>query len=259
MPAPAPSPAGANAFSRFEHLTYADFRNLATDGSLSPYEKIGFPNSYRAGHEDAIFRDIVAKLPALKQTGRVVLDIGPGCTDLPKMLIDLCRDQGHKLLLADSAEMLAHLPDLPFVEKHACYFPECPALFDHFRGRVDVIAAYSLLHYVFVEGNLFRFLDKAMQLLAPGGALLIGDVPNVSKRKRFFATAAGAAYHRQFTGRDEDPAVEFLQVEDGKIDDGVLVGLMLRARSAGCDAFLLPQADDLPLANRREDLLVRKP
>jgi hypothetical protein len=259
MTAPAQSPAAASPYAKFEHLTYTDFRLLAADSSLSKYEKIGFPDSYRAGKEEAIFRDIVVKLPALRQPGRVILDIGPGCSDLPHMLIDLCREQGHTLLLADSAEMLAHLPQTPFIEKHACYFPDCPALFEGYRGRVDVIIAYSVLHYVFVEGNLFDFLDKGMQLLAPGGAMLIGDVPNVSKRKRFFATPAGTAYHRQFTGRDEDPAVDFLRVEDGKIDDGVLLGLLLRARAAGCDAYLLPQADDLPLANRREDLLVRKP
>jgi hypothetical protein len=124
---------------------------------------------------------------------------------------------------------------------------------------VDVIIAYSVLHYVFVEGNLFGFLDQAIHLLAPGGSLLVGDIPNVSKRKRFFATRAGAAYHRCFTGRDEDPTVDFNCVEDGKLDDGVLMGLVLRARAAGCDAYMLPQADDLPLANRREDLLIRKP
>jgi hypothetical protein len=249
----------ATPYSRFENLSYADFRQLAGDPSLSRYEKIGFPDSYRAGKEEAIFADIECKLPSLRRPGRVVLDIGPGCSGLPHMLIGLCERQEHRLVLADSAEMLDHLPDKPFIEKHACYFPDCAGLFERYSGRVDTILAYSILHYVFDEGNIFRFLDKAMQLLASGGEMLIGDVPNVSKRKRFFVTAAGAQYHRQFTGRDEDPPLEFLRVEDGKIDDAVLVGLMLRARAAGCDAYLLPQADDLPLANRREDLLVRKP
>jgi hypothetical protein len=259
MTAPSGSLPAANPHSRFEHLTYTDFRHLAADPTLSRYEKIGFPNSYRSGKEEAIFADIVVKLPGLSRPGRVILDIGPGCSDLPHMVIGTCRDCGHTLLLADSAEMLAHLPDEPFIEKHACYFPDCPGLFDRYRGRIDVIIAYSVLHYIFVEGNVFTFLDKALQLLAPGGEMLIGDIPNVSKRKRFFATPAGTAFHRQFTGRDEDPTVEHLQVEDGKIDDGVLLGLILRARAAGCDAYLLPQPDELPLANRREDLLVRKP
>jgi hypothetical protein len=259
MTASSGSPAAANPYSRFEHLTYTDFRQLAADPTLSRYEKIGFPNSYRAGKEEAIFADIEAKLPSLHRLEQVVLDIGPGCSDLPHMLIRLCERQKHTLILADSAEMLGHLPDGPLIDKHACYFPDCPAMFERYAGRVDTILAYSVLHYVFDEGNIFRFLDRAMQLLAPGGEMLIGDIPNVSKRKRFFASAAGAAFHRQFTGRDEDPPVDFLNVEDGKIDDAVVTGLMLRARAAGCDAYLVPQGSNLPLANRREDLLIHKP
>jgi hypothetical protein len=89
--------------------------------------------------------------------------------------------------------------------------------------------------------------------------MLIGDIPNVSKRRRFFSSPAGREYHRRFTGSDEPPEVTFNAVEPEKIDDAVLLGLVARARAAGCDAYLVPQADELPMANRREDLLVVRP
>src|ERR1700738_1663277 len=92
-------------------LTYADFARLAADGRLSKYEKIGFPDSYRSGYEAAIFADIRTKLPRLGARGLTVLEIGPGCSDLPLMLIELCAAQGHQLHLVDSGEMLALLPD----------------------------------------------------------------------------------------------------------------------------------------------------
>jgi hypothetical protein len=38
-----------------------------------------------------------------------------------------------------------------------------------------------------------------------------------------------------------------------------LLGLVMRARAEGFDAYLLPQRPDLPFANRREDLLCRRP
>ena len=41
---------------------FEDFKQLASDASLSKYEKIGFPDSYRAGKEEAIFTDIISKL-----------------------------------------------------------------------------------------------------------------------------------------------------------------------------------------------------
>ena len=245
---------------RFAELTFDDFRRLASDPALSPYEKIGFPDEYRAGFENAIFDDIVAKLPIL-EGGRpgVVLDIGPGCSELPALLRDRCEARGHTLLLVDSEEMLAHHPDAPNVVKFSGRFPDCHDLLDEFEGRVDAILAYSVLHYVFPKASVHAFLDEAMKLLAHGGHMLIGDIPNVSKRRRFFASPAGRQFHREFTGSDEPPEVTFNAVEPEKIDDAVLLGLVARARAAGCEAYLAPQAEGLPMANRREDLLVYRP
>lgn len=244
---------------RFADLTFEDFRRMATNDSLSKYEKIGFPDSYREGAEAAIFEDILAKLPVLNDDRRTVLDIGPGCSDLPRMLDDLCRRREHQLLLVDSKEMLNHLPDRAGVRKYAARFPDCPGLLAEFPARVDAILAYSVLHYVFPDRSVFSFLDRAIELLAPGGSMLIGDIPNISKRRRFFSSAAGKQFHREFTGRDEDPVVEFNVVQPNHIDDAVVLGLLDRARGAGCDAYVIPQRSDLPLANRREDIVVHKP
>ena len=62
---------------------------------------------------------------------------------------------------------------------------------DLFHRAVDVILSYSVLHYVFVQQPLYEFLDTSLGLLADGGQMLLGDIPNVSKRKRFFSSAAG--------------------------------------------------------------------
>jgi hypothetical protein len=170
-----------------------------------------------------------------------------------------CEENGHTLLLVDSDEMLAHHPDGERLRKFSGRFPECPELLEDYAGRVDAIIAYSVLHYVFPSASVHAFLDAALGLLAHGGHMLIGDVPNVSKRRRFFSSPAGRDFHRRFTGSDEPPEVTFNEPEPGKIDDAVLIGLMSRARAAGYDAYLIPQADALPMANRREDLLVVRP
>jgi hypothetical protein len=247
-----------NDYRRFADLTFDDFAALAAADGLSRYERIGFPDSYRSGHESNIYRDIRSKLTNLDDRGRRVLDIGPGCSDLPLMLFDTSRDQGHELLLCDSAEMLARLPDAPFVTKFAGRFPQAGDL-SEFAGRVDVILVYSVLHYVFVDASVFDFLDACLALLAPGGQLLLGDIPNVSKRKRFFASEAGVRCHRAFTGTDELPGVAFNTLERTKIDDAAVLALVSRARAAGFDAYVVPQAADLPMANRREDVLVTRP
>lgn len=245
---------------RFENLTYEHFRRMAGDQSLSRYEKIGFPNSYRQGKEAAIWSDILAKLPALSDSNKVVLDVGPGCSELPSMLIDLCRDNGHTLLLVDSPEMLAHLPAHEFLRKYPGFYPECPDLIAEYRGRVDVMLCYSVFHYIFAEADVGSFLDVSLSLLSDGGQLLIGDIPNESKRDRFFGSPAGIAFHRAFTGQpDSIPKPRSKGMKAGLIDDSVVMGIVHRARSASFDAYILPQGADLPMANRREDILIRKP
>jgi hypothetical protein len=240
-------------------LDYAGFAKLAGDERLSKYERIGFPDSYRQGFEEKIFADICAKLPRLRERGLNVLDIGPGCSDLPGMLIETCRRQGHRLYVIDSPQMLAQLPDGPFIEKRPGLFPTCRNAVADLQGRIDVMLCYSVLHYVFVDANVFDFIDVSLDLLAGGAEFLIGDIPNVSKRRRFFATERGIAFHREFTGSDTLPDLQLGAPMRGLIDDAVVLGLLSRARAGGADAYVMPQDAALPMSNRREDILIRKP
>jgi 2-polyprenyl-3-methyl-5-hydroxy-6-metoxy-1,4-benzoquinol methylase len=246
--------------NRFAKLSYDDFKALATEEDLSPNERVGFPDSYREGRQDAMLQDIRSKLPNLDTPGRQVVDIGCGCGDLVFGLISLCKEMGHFHYLVDSDEVLARLPDDPHIRKVSGRFPQesAESLLD-LAGKADVVIAYSVVHHVVLEANPFDFLDKALNLLAPGGQLLVADIPNQSMRRRFFSSDAGRAFHRSFTATDTEPEVVFNALELEKIDDSVLIGLMLRARAAGFDAYILPQRPDLPFANRREDLLCRRP
>lgn len=250
---------GSEDLQRFAKLGFEDFRRLARDASLSAHEKIGFPDSYRDGHEEAILGDIFAKLPALARRGVCVLDIGPGCAGLPCMLIEHATHMGQTLHLVDSAEMLDQLPDGPGIRKTAAFYPDCGPLIEELQGRVDAVIVYSVLQYVVVDTSVVRFLDTTLSLLAPRGALLLADIPNVSARKRFFASETGKQFHRQFTGRDEDPEVRHFMIEDGAIDDSLVFAILQRARAAGFHSYVVPQPDHLPLANRREDILIIRP
>ena len=245
--------------NRIEHVGFDDFRRLAQDESLSKYERIGFPDSYRQGYEAVIFEDICTKLTNLKKAGQQVVDIGPGCSDLPKMLIDQCAANGHALTLIDSQEMLDLLESAPFIAKVPAMYPQCPDWLAGNAGKVDAILCYSVLQYVLVDVGFFRFLDVSLSLLAPGGQMLIGDIPNISKRKRFFSSETGVRFHKDYMKTDEAPVVEFNQIEHDQIDDCVVMSIIQRARLQGFDAYLLPQDQALPMANRREDILIIRP
>jgi len=47
-------------------------------------------------------------------------------------------------------------------------------------------------------------------------------------------------------------------LEPAQIDDGVILGLIARMRAAGLHAFVLPQGPGLPMATRREDILIMR-
>jgi SAM-dependent methyltransferase len=248
-----------NNYKRFSKLGFDDFRIMASDESLSKYEKIGFPDEYRKGKEHLIFADIRKKLPRLDQASKTILDIGPGCSDLAHYLIANSESLSQELIFVDSEEMLRLLPDSTVLRKEAAYYPNCPDLLDELAGRVDAIICYSVFHYIFEESNTWDFLDRSLALLAPGGRFLIGDIPNVSKRKRFFASETGIKHHKAFMQTDEAPVIEFNRIEPDTIDDAVVMALIMRARLAGFDAYLVPQSEDLPMANRREDILIVRP
>jgi hypothetical protein len=240
-------------------LTFEGFRALAQNPHLTANERIGFPEAYRSGFEEAILNDIAAKLPILLGNRATIVDIGPGCSVLPHRLIDLCRAHNHRLVLVDSEEMLRQLPDVADVTvKIAGAFPAVQDAIRDVVGRADAILCYSVFHYVFAEGNPFAFLDSVVDLLADGGRALIGDIPNIAKRRRFFASETGRRFHKAFTQTDTEPDIRYNAPSPGKIDDAVLSGLIQRAQAAGADAYLVPQAADLPMANRREDLLIMK-
>ena len=247
--------------SIFDDLNYDSFRELAKNSDLSKYEKIGFPDGYRSNFEEKILADISTKLPALLSEKSVILDIGCGCSDLPQLLMKQATSLSQELILVDSKEMLDLLPSVENsnTTKVSAKFPNCDNLLLNLSERVNAILVYSVLQYVFNEGNIFDFLDKSLALLAPGGRMLIGDIPNISMRKRFFLSARGVSHHQQFTNSSDLPVITFNLIEPNQIDDSVVIAILSRARAAGFHGYVLPQSEELPMANRREDILLIRP
>ena len=181
---------------------YEAFRRRAGDDRLSDNQKAGFPDAFRAGRSAAILADIAAKLPALSRPGAAVLDIGPGCGELARHIIEATGLTNQALTMIDGPEILAQLPRAGHVRNIEGPFPACLSRFAPSPGPFDAILVYSVVQYVFAEGNLFGFIDAVLDLLAEDGALLLGDIPNASMRKRFLASPSGERHHAQhYAGR----------------------------------------------------------
>jgi hypothetical protein len=240
-------------------LTYDSFRAMASDPTLSPHERSGFPDDYREGAEAAILADIEAKLPALSRQGATVVDIGCGANPLAFAIRDLCARREHNLILIDSPEVLAHHAPGTRVHLTSGRFPDVPELLRRWASKCDAVIAYSVVQYSFVDASVFGFLDAVLQLLRPGGRALLADLPNASMRRRFLASDAGREHHHTYTGGAGDPDIRWPTLPLGELDDAVTLALLMRARDAGFHAWVVPQPPALPMANRREDLLIERP
>lgn len=243
---------------KYRIRSYAEFRRRAPDPSLSRNEKCGFAEEFRAGYAERIVADIGAKLPQLTMPSTRICDIGAGCSELAQLIVAATEAGGQQLTVIDCPEMLALLPSPPHLRKLAGRFPDCLAG-DGGIGPFDAILAYSVANYVYAEGDLFPFVEAAAALLADQGRLLIGDIPNATMRQRFIGSPAGKAYHRIHYPHLPEPDARSDRAEEDEIDDRVVLALLERLRGAGFHAFVLPQPADLPMATRREDVLIVRP
>ncbi len=248
-----------NDTDKKRYIDFAAFRSLAADPRLSSHQKVDDARNARGGKEALMFGNIRAKLPQLDRRGQRVFDIGSGCDGLPRIIMEHAERLGHRLTLIDSAEMLSALPNSASAEKISAEFPNCDDVISANAGKCDAVIVYSVIHYVFVHADIWAFFDAALSLLAPGGGLLIGDIPSRSKRDRFLMSDAGTAMRDSLRsmGRSADP--RFNRLAPGEIDDAVIQGLIARGTAAGFDGYILPQPRELPFAETRIDLLFTRP
>ncbi|MEP0984482.1 class I SAM-dependent methyltransferase [Ekhidna sp.] len=244
---------------KIEFLDFNKFKTLANDSNLSVNEKIGFLNSDRSGLNEFILEDIIRKNPSMNKRGSRILDIGSGCGELTELLAKHCIKKKCKLMLIDSKEMLDQTKIDVNIDKRAGYFPND---FEEFINKHtnfwDVIIVYSVFHYVLIEGDIYKFIESALTMLRSGGTLMIGDIPNLSKRNRFFQSDQGLKYHQEYSKDKSKPEMKGMSLQDRRFDDGLVFSILMRYRNLGYETYLLPQSEKLSMSNRREDILIKK-
>jgi len=132
----------------------------------------------------------------------------------------------------------------------------------------DKILVYSVLHCLESEDYVLAVIDKCLSCLAPGGRLLLGDLPNVSLKERFLSSSQGKIVADEFEVNLAKEHAE-QKVKSGKrlekddklvaFDDDFILKILSHVRSIGYNGFLLPQSAELPFGCTREDILICRP
>jgi SAM-dependent methyltransferase len=246
------------------------FSSTATEGKSAP-ERVGRPKSAERA-EELMWRDIQAKL--IVADGNSIVDIGVGNGLIARKWLEFARSNIADVVLADFPEVIDALASdaaEAFVSapRVSVARGEFPQFFEPniLARRFDRVVAYGVIQY---SDDPASFIETAVGLLQPGGRLLIGDLPNISKKGRFLASPSGRLFDAQYKGVAPDTLPvfsthhEFVASFDRsgaavEITDRFLLDVVERYRDRGCDVYILEQPSGLPFCQTREDLLICAP
>jgi SAM-dependent methyltransferase len=214
---------------------------------------------FQSDDQPNMVKDVIDKLE-LPSVGRL-LEIGFGSGQLLRPLAELVGEAAGVDHIAAVTRLVGQLP--PHVSLVAGRWPDVRP-----SGKFDRILIYSVLQYLGGRDTARQFIDAAVEVLADGGLLLIGDLPNRDAVRRFSESAFGQQFTsswRRQVAECESSDVRVLHEIFARaartepfIDDDFILTLVADYRRAGLDAYTLPQPLGLPFCHTREDLLVRR-
>lgn len=237
-------------------MSRASFENFGSWARRDlSYTELGGRFSFQKAEEKNIVHDVVGKLDLNPSDDLLEIGCGPG-----NLLIPLC-------FLVNSATGMDH-PNI--IEKLRMRFTD-PSLTLVPGNFLDVkldrifskILIYSVVHYMSHANEFITFVQKAVDLLKPGGRLLVGDIPNMDKKRCFQSTMEGqraSETWRRLTESNlpQDFERNFTDPELVNIDDELVMQIIRYFRGKDLHAYVLLQPVCLPLCHTREDILLEK-
>ena len=106
-------------------------------------------------------------------------------------------------------------------------------------------------------------IRKMLKITLPNGKILLGEVPNISKKKRFLNSKIGKKIDQSFKVDVERlnkkyPKSMNLNNKFISIDDKDLSSIIFYCNKIGAYAYILPIEKGLPFCNTRVNILIKK-
>jgi cyclopropane fatty-acyl-phospholipid synthase-like methyltransferase len=235
------------------------FVQIARDAQ-SNYSEVAGRYGFQADAERRMLADVMAKLEIEPHHRLLDFGCGPGTLAIPLSFVSgdvTAVDQQASIEIARKRFSDSHVKwvvgGFPGVE---------------LEGPFDRIVVYSVLQYLPTTALLLEFIDFAIDLLAPGGRMMIGEMPNTDKRARFEKSAAGKAFAAEWEEMKKawpkERLDDYIAINDtmdklNVFNDEIIYSMMRRANERGAHAYLVPEPANLPYGHTRDDLIIAKP
>ncbi|MGH1403784.1 MAG: class I SAM-dependent methyltransferase [Alphaproteobacteria bacterium] len=136
-----------------------------------------------------------------------------------------------------------------------------------FAQKYTKILAYSVVPALPDMDTVYAFIDKTLSILDPAGRVLLGDLANVDKKKRFLDSTRGQVFQKKWeelsSGQQQDDDISVFQTEQDRaavvMNDAVIFDLVGHIRKQGFHAYIVDQPQNLPFGNTREDIVIIGP
>lgn len=236
-------------------VSFDNYSELANSESISNTEAAG-RFTFQQDSERRMLSDVLLKLELIPTDSLLEIGCGPGALLVPlsgfcaqsagidnegainRLKGRFAKDSGIKCIIGDFLDM-----DLPV-------------------SQFDKILINSVLHCLSNKSEVLAFIERGLSILRPGGRMLIGDIPNISKKARFLASKRGEQVLSEWSELVQNSPIthplESMTHDDQIVvfDDDFVLEILAFIRKQGFEAFLLPQPLSLPFGGSREDVLV---
>ena len=117
------------------------------------------------------------------------------------------------------------------------------------------------------EETLLNFCEKGVSIMQKDGLMLLGDLSNIDKKKRFLDSERGKRFQEEWENNQkktdaDNPTASYIEPGDEKavtINDDTVFKILQTYRSKGFHTYLLDQPQNLPFGNTREDIVIVGP
>ncbi|MGB0383336.1 MAG: class I SAM-dependent methyltransferase [Ardenticatenaceae bacterium] len=210
--------------------------------------------SIQEANEKNIILDVVQKLKLSSKDELLEIGCGPGNLLIPlSFLVKSATGIDHPEILS----RLSSRFDDNSIQKIPGNFLDI-----NLSRTFDKILIYSVLHILSDEQEVMSFIQKAINLLNPGGILLLGDIANIDAKKRFLSTQYGKEFEQQWNEMMTGHFAAWHHLErDPKtvtFNDKLLMKILSDFRQQGLHTYVAPQPNNLPFGFTREDVIIMK-